>query len=573
MTDAATIEVVHKYLLSAAEEMRRTLIRTAFNPVIYEVHDFGISVYDKDFRLMADAPGLAMFLGANDYAVVKVAEYIGTENFDDGDIVIMNYPYWNSAHAADVTLMAPVFMPGETAPFAYSCIRAHWLDLGAKDPGYVLDSTDVHQEGLIMPGFKVVKAGQRDKEIFDLIRFNSRMPRNVLGDLEAQIAAIRTGQARLVAIRKKFGAETFDTAVDAIMDYSEKLARRNLATFPHGEWTAEDIIDDDGVSSEPIPVRVKLTIDEERFVADFSDSADAVKGPVNVPVGLTQTLGKVALKCLTSPNDPSNAGSFRPLEVITRPGSVFHAEYPSATYTQWSAIGSAELIFKALAKVVPDRIAASSGGDILGFMMVGEHHKSGRAFAISNNEGVGWGATATHDGASAANHISSTMVRNTPVEVLEANTNMFVESLELVPDSGGPGKYRGGLGQSRRIRFIEEGEFLSITKKSKSRPWGMAGGGDTDPSAVHVFPDTENEERVGTYRTAVKAGDCVIVRSAGGGGYGDALERDAEAVLNDVVDGLVTEAAAREVYGVVIKDGAVDMTATNALRADKSKLA
>ena len=213
--DGATVEVIGSYLVSAAEEMRRTLIRTAFNPVIYEVLDFGISIYDRALDLIAEAPGLTFFLGANDYAIRKGVEYVGEANLDPGDIVLMNYPYWNAAHAMDVTLFAPVFGGGDTRPFAYTCIRAHWMDLGAKDPGYVLDSTDMHQEGLIFPGTKVYKRGQPDREILELIRFNSRMPELVIGDLEAQVAATRTGERRLHQILEKFDRGVLNEAIAA----------------------------------------------------------------------------------------------------------------------------------------------------------------------------------------------------------------------------------------------------------------------------------------------------------------------------------------------------------------------
>ena len=216
--DGAIIEVIRSYLHSAAEEMRRTLVRTAFNPVIYEVLDFGISIYNRKLEMIAHAPGLAFFLGANDYAIRKGVEYIGEQNFEPGDIALMNYPYWNSAHAMDVTLFAPVFFPGGNRPFAYTCIRAHWMDLGAKDPGYVLDSTDMHQEGLIFPGTKVYKRGHPDKEILlKLIRFNSRMPDLVLGDLDAQVASTRTGERRLQEIHKKFGEELLEEATQKIL--------------------------------------------------------------------------------------------------------------------------------------------------------------------------------------------------------------------------------------------------------------------------------------------------------------------------------------------------------------------
>lgn len=569
--DSSTTSVVHSYLSSAAEEMRRTLIRTAFSPVIYEVLDFGISLYNSDMELIADAPGLAFFLGANDYAIKKGVEHIGVENLQPGDIVILNYPYWSSAHVADVALFAPVFDDNEARPFAYTCIRAHWMDLGAKDPGYVLDSTDVHQEGLILPPIKVYKGGQPDPEILDLIRFNSRLPDTVLGDLEAQVAATRTGIKRLQQIRRKFGREALDSAIRGILDYGERITRKALRAIPNGSWTAEDMIDDDGVDDRLIPLRVKVTVEDEKFTVDFSASPDAVRGPVNTPLGLTQTLCKVALKILTAPTHPSNAGCFRPLQVIAPPGNIFHAVYPAATYTQWSSMVAMELVFKALTKALPQQIAACSGGDVPGFMMYGNHPRSTEPYAISNNEPVGWGAAASHDGENALNHISTTLVRNTPVEVLEAKTGMYFERVQLRCDSGGAGTFRGGLGIRRDIRFVWPGHFLSITKKSKTPPWSLAGGQSPEPNAMHLFPGTDQYKKVGTYRTAVAAGDTITSASAGGGGYGDPAQRDPQRVLDDVLDGYVSVEAAREIYKVVIQNRTLDAAATAALRGAESE--
>lgn len=549
--DGATLEVIRSHLISAAEEMRRTLIRTAFNPVIYEVLDFGISLYDADLELIADAPGLALFLGANDYAIRKGIAHVGIENLAPGDILIMNYPYWNSAHAMDATLFAPVFAPGGDRPFAFTCIRAHWMDLGAKDAGYVLDSTDMHQEGLIFPGTKIYRAGEPAREIIDIIRFNSRMPDLVIGDMEAQVAATRTGIRRLIAIYEKFGADRFTEATRRIKEHGEAVARKALATLPYGSWEAEDIIDDDGVSGEPVPMHVRVTIDDSGMTCDFSRSSPAVRGPINVPFGLTQTICKFVLKSLTTPNSPNNAGSFRPLSVIAPEGNLFHAVYPSATFTQWVSHLALELVYRALGQGMPERIAACSGGDILGFMMIGTDPATGRLYAVSNNDPVGWGGTATHDGINAANHISGSLVRNTPVEVLEMKTGMRMERCELRQDSGGAGRHRGGLGLERHILFVTDGEFLTITKRSKEKPWSLLGGERPDANAVLLHPGTAEEKRVGTYRTAVKAGDRVHVLSAGGAGYGPVAERDRQAVLDDIRDGYVSAAAARAVYGVV----------------------
>ena len=562
----AQVEVIRSYLISAAQEMRRTLIRTAFNPVIYEVLDFGISIYDRDLELIADAPGLAFFLGANDYAIKKGVAFVGEENLDPGDIVMMNYPYWNSAHAMDATLFAPVFAPGGARPFAYTCIRAHWMDLGAKDPGYVLDSTDMHQEGMIFPGTKVYRRGEPSKEIIDLIRFNSRLPDLVLGDLEAQVAATRTGERRLMEIMEKFGAGAVDEAVARIHAHGDTLVRRALGELPRGSWSAVDYIDDDGVSDDLVPLKVTVTLDEDGLTCDFTGSSPAVRGPINIPLGLTETVCKFVLKSLTTPHAPSSAGTFRSLKVIAPEGSLFNAAYPSATFTQWGAHLALETVYKALAQGMPERIAACSGGDVLGFMMVGSDARTGKLYAVSNNDPVGWGGTSTHDGANVTAHLSGSLVRNTPIEILEMKTAMFIESCEIRTDSGGAGEHRGGLGLDRRIRFRTDGEFLTVTKKTKTRPWSLAGGEEPQSTAMVLFPGADGQMSVGTYRARVAPGDAALARSAGGAGYGPPSRRPPAAVLDDVLDGYVSAAAAEATYKVAILDGAVDEVRTAQLR-------
>ena len=547
--DGATAEVIRSYLLSAAQEMKATLVRTAFNPVIYEVLDFGISMYDRRLDLIAEAPGLTMFLGANDYSVRKVVDYLGVEAFEAGDVVISNYPYWNAAHTYDASLFAPVFVPGLDGPFGFLCVRAHWADLGAKDPGYVLDSTDMHQEGIVFPGTKVVKRGEVDREIIELIRFNSRMPEIVVGDFNAMVASLRTGERRLQETVAKFGRETVDAAIAAILDHGEETTARALAGLPRGSWSAEDIIDDDGISDEPITMKATVTIGDDAFTVDFTGSAGTQKGPVNMPFGTTLAMCKVVFKALTTPETPSNAGHSRALDVIAEPGNLFHAVYPAPTFTLWTGIVGLELLFKALAKAMPERFAASSGGDVPGFMMLGVHPDTGKFFALSNNDPVGWGASPHHDGANALLHLSESIVRNTPLEVLETNTTMFFERCELRQDSGGPGKYRGGLGLWRDIRFLSDGEFMTVMKKTKSRPWALAGGREPDANTVIAFPGTEKEMRMSTKRVPVKAGDRVTVLTAGGGGHGVPQDRDPALIAEDLRDGFVSREAVRRDYG------------------------
>jgi N-methylhydantoinase B len=547
--DGVTVEVVRNYLGATAQEMRATLIRTAFNPVIYEVLDFGISMYDRNLDLIAEAPGLTMFLGANDYSVRKVVGYMGKASFEDGDVAISNYPYWNAAHTYDATLLAPVFADGGNKPFGYLCVRAHWIDLGAKDPGYVLDSTDMHQEGLVFPGTKIIKRGNLDREILEIIRFNSRMPDIVTGDFNAMVAALRTGERRLKEIVAKFGETTMDDAIASIFDHGERATAKALARLPKGTWSAEDIIDDDGISNTPIKMKASVTIDDDAFIVDFAGSAGTQRGPVNMPFGSTIAMCKVVFKALTTPAEPSNAGHSRALDVRAEPGNLFHAEYPAPTFTLWTGIVGLELLFKAIAQAMPDQLPASSGGDVPGFMMLGTHPDTGKFFALSNNDPVGWGASAQHDGANALLHLSESIVRNTPIEVLESNTTMFFERYELRADSGGAGKFRGGLGLRRDIRFLSDGEFLTVMKKTKSRPWALAGGLEPEANSVIAFAGTEREMRMSTKRVPVKKGDRVTVLTAGGGGHGDPKARDPKLVEADLAGGLITPEAARDIFG------------------------
>ncbi|MYA40062.1 MAG: hydantoinase B/oxoprolinase family protein [Acidimicrobiia bacterium] len=553
--DGATVEVIRHHLNSTAEQMRRTLVRTAFNPVIYEVLDFGISMYDRRLRLISESSGILFFLGANDYAIHKGVEKVGVENLHPGDVVILNYPYWSGAHTADAMMFAPVFSEGSELPDAYLAVRAHWMDLGAKDPGYVLDSTSIHQEGLILPAVKLVRKSEMDSQMLNILRYNSRLPVNITGDFHAQIAALRVGERRLHQIWEKFGAATVDRAIDMIISHGAETAADAVREMPDGRWSAVDWLDDDGISHDLIRMAVTVTISEENFTVDFADSDAAVPGPVNMPFGCTQSLAKNIFKSLTTPDTPANHGHYQPLEVVCPPGNLFHAVYPSPTYTLWTGMAGFELINKALAQGL-DGIHASSGSDLPGFMAVGNRPHTERMYLVSNNEGIGWGATPVHDGANALQHPSTSSVRNTSIEVLENEAPLFHERLELRQDSGGAGRWRGGLGVSRRVKFVAPGEVLSMKKKTKTRPWALRGGHEPETNAMVVWPDTDRAHRARMERFSMKADDSFHNLSAGGGGWGDPLDRPINLVLDDVVDGYVSAEQAEQVYGVrVAADG------------------
>ena len=566
--DPITVEVIHNYLLSSAREMNRNLVRTSYNTIIYEVHDFGLALYDPKLRMIAEAPGLAVFTRGNDYAMTKMIDYLG-DDIHPGDLILLNYPYWSSHHTLDVLASSPIFF--EDRLMGFTAVKMHWLDLGQKDPGYVLDSTSIFQEGLMFPCSKIYREGVLNTELQELIRFNSRMPDRVLGDMNAQISSCRTGERRVQELVEKFGVETFELAVEEILDHGERLARSRLANLPKGTWTAVDYADDDGIDRDTlVKIQVTVTITDDEVVIDFAGSNPATAGPINIPIGCTIGIGALVFKALTTPDTPANEGNFRPLRVEAPPGCVMHAVPPAPTFTLWTALLAVDVVMKAFAEGMPDAIPACSGGDIFSVMGVGVHPQTGKLWLESSNEGVGFGAHAGGDGENGLMHMTEPGCRNNPIEVLEAKAPLLVEDYKLIQDSGGAGRHRGGLGLRRSYKFLSDASALTLVKKTKTAPWGTAGGDDGDAGYVVLRPGTDRELKTGMVYEAMAPDDVLMNNSGGGGGWGDPLERDEQAVLADVVNGYVSLDAARDDYGVVIDAATmtIDGAATAALRSE-----
>ncbi len=568
--DPITVEVIHNYLLSAAREMNRNLMRTAYNTIVYEVRDFGLGLYDRHCRLLAEAPGLAIFTRANDYALKKIVEFLGEDNIHPGDVILLNYPFWSSTHTLDVTASSPIFYDDELVGF--TAVKIHWLDLDQKDAGYCLDTTDMHQEGLFFPCSKIYKRGVLNKELEDIIRFNCRMPERVLGDMNAQISSCRTGERRVQELVKKFGLETFTQATAQILDHGERLARARLAALPKGSWSAEDWVDDDGIDKETmLKIKATVTISEDELLVDFTGSSAAVKGPVNIPIGLTMGVGALIFKAITTPDTPANDGNFRPLRVEAPPGSLMHAVPPAATFTLWPGVLATEVVTKALAQGIPDIVPACSGGDLCSMMGVGTHPRTGKIWLESTNEGVGFGGHADGDGEHGIMHLTEPGCQNVPIEVMETKAPLLIERYGLRQDSGGTGEHPGGLGVSRAYRFLAEASALTLIKKTKTRPWGMAGGHTGENCHVILRPGTDQEQITGMVYEAMAPGEVLVNCSGGGGGWGNPLNRDPEKVLNDVRNEYISLTSAERDYGVVIDPDTltVEAAATETLRNEK----
>jgi N-methylhydantoinase B len=568
MVDSITTEVIHHRLLSAAKEMARNLMRTSYNTIVYEIRDFGLGIYDAEGDLLAEAPGLAIFTRSNDYALKNAMDFVGKENIHPGDVLLLNYPYWSSAHTLDVAAFSPIYHGDELVGF--TAARIHWLDLKQKDAGYVLDSTDMHQEGIFFPCTKIKTRGELNQDIVNLIRFNSRFPDRTVGDMLAQVSACVTGANRVEEIVERFGLDDFLAAGKEIADHGEKLALAGLAELPKGKWSASDFVDDDGVIKDQlVKMACTVTIAEDEMVVDWSASDDQVSGPINLPFGITMALSSLIFKALTTPDSPATAGNFRPLRIIAPEGNLMHATPPAPTFTLWTGLLAGEVILKALAQGMPDRVPACSGGDVCTMMGLGMDSRTGRPWLEATNEAVGFGGHAGGDGENGIMHFTEPGCRNNPVEVLEVKSPMLIEEYSLRPDSGGPGKYRGGLGITRVYQFVEPSTAITLVKKTKTKPWGMEGGGEGENCHMILRPGTDQEAVVGGVYEAMAAGEVLSNNSGGGGGWGPAFERDPEAVLHDVREGYVSAESARRDYGVAIDESAMrlDEEATAELRS------
>ena len=339
--------------------------------------------------------------------------------------------------------------------------------------------------------------------------------------------------------------------MEEILNHGERIARARLAELPKGSWSAEDFIDDDGINLDTlVKVKATVTVTDDEMIVDFTGSDPATEGPINLPIGNTMGIAALAFKAVTTPDTPANAGNFRPLRVEAPPGCVMHALPPAPTFTLWTGILAVEIITKALAKGMPDRLPASSGGDIFSMMGLGTNPRNGLPWLEATNEAVGFGAHAGGDGENGIMHMSEPGCRNNPVEVLETKAPLLIDQYGYRVDSGGAGKYRGGVGVSRTYRFLAAASALTLVKKTKTDPWGMAGGSDGVRGQVVLRPGTEKEAHVGGVYESMAAGEVLVNQSGGGGGWGDPRERDRAAVLADVRNGYVSVEAAYRDYGL-----------------------
>jgi N-methylhydantoinase B len=567
--DPFALELVKNALAALADEMALTVFRTARSFVVKEALDFSTALFLADGQLIAQGTCLPFHLGAMPFAVRAVRRQFG-ERARPGDLFITNDPYDGSTHLPDIVLVKPVFTAGRL--IGWSVALAHMTDIGGRMPGgNASDSTELYQEGLRIPPARLWREGEPDETLFRLIARNVRVPDTVLGDIRSLIAACVVGERELVALAGRYGVDAFEQYCRDLLDYTERFTRSEIARLPKGTWSFVDHLDGDGIDPGPIRFQATVTIRAADMTIDLTGSSPQVRGAINCVYPFTLSTALACVRSIVDLAIPNNAGYFRPIEVIAPEGTVVNPRPPAAVAARGiTGIRIADTIFGALAQAVPDVLpACGSNAPDVG-VSYGGVDRRGKPFVYLEFLVGSWGGGPDRDGMDAC---TGTLVNysNAPAEMIEADQPLAVERYALVPDSGGPGRFRGGLAIERHLRFKADRATLQIRSDRRDHPpYGLDGGECGRASNVAIArADGRVDACPAKFLTTVDSGDVLQVRLAGGGGHGPAFERDAEAVLDDVVEQKMSVDHAREAYGVVIAGTPphVDVAATAALRA------
>ena len=532
-TDPITSEIIRNSLNSAAEQMKKALVRSAFSPIIYEVLDFASAIYDKNYCMLSQSPSLPGFMGTLSFCVEQaVKEVGGEENIFDGDIIIYNNPYGSGSHSQDAALVKPVFI--ENKLIGYTAIKAHWLDTGGKEP-YSTDTVDVFQEGTIYPGLKLYKKGKLEEDIFKLIKANSRVPKAIEGDLNAQLNGIIAGANALKRIVNKFGYELFYASVLEIYEHGEKLVRKSLQKIPDGTYSGFGQMDSNGVDEGVVKFKISIEVKGSDLILDFTDAPDQQNGPINCPLPSTVSKARVAFSMMAGNGEQPNEGFFRPLIVKTKKGTMFNPVSPAPCFLNgWPGLQVIEVIYRILSEKLPEAFPASSGGCLAAAVWWGKREKDGEPWADGAPHPVGQGGFYNGDGITSMHH-NSAGTRISPTEIWESKNPWLINKIELAKDSCGAGEFRGGLGLDLEFEMIEETFITTVVERTKNPPWGIKDGKAGRANNVQVIKKNGDKffmPKKSGYK--LDKGDKIIFLTGGGGGYGNPEFRKIEKIEYDL---------------------------------------
>jgi N-methylhydantoinase B len=550
--DSTTVEVIKGALIYASEEMGISLKKSAYSPNIKERMDHSCALFNHNRQLIAQAEHIPVHLGSMALGVqLGLEEYIG-ELWPD-DILLLNDPYISGTHLPDLTLIAPIFHKGEI--IAYAANKAHHTDIGGRAPGSMAaDSSELYQEGLIIPPVKLVHRGKINQDISNLIRSNVRTPKVQMGDIRAQIAANNTGSKRIIHLVNEYGVEVLHSAMNVIMDRSEKRVREAIQRMPGGIYTSEDFMEPIHPCDGNVKIMVSITIKEDEISFDYTGTSEQVDLPINAPLGVTVSGIYYTLISIIDPTIPVNDGCFRPITLTIPKGCLMNPYRPApvAGGNVETSQRNVDVLMRAFSNVVPDKVPAASQGT-MNTITIGGLHRDRTPWTFCETIGGGSGGRPSCDGVDGI-HVNMTNTMNTPIESLEAYLPLKFQSYMLRKDSGGPGKYRGGCGIIRAWTLTSPKATLSImAERNRLKPWGLFGG---KSGALGRFTLLKgNGQRIllpAKTTIEISMGDTLIAETPGGGGFGNPFERDPEQVQRDVANGLVSIESAEKDYGVKI---------------------
>lgn len=565
--DPIRLELIKNALGSIVDEMVLTVARIAYSSIMKDTMDLSSAFCDRQGRMIAQGLSVPLHLGSFPDAMEAVLQAFG-DTLQADDVVMLNDPYHGGMHLPDIFLFKPVFVDGRL--LGYAVIVAHHNDVGGRVPGSsAADSTEIFQEGIRIPPIKLVEQGRVNDAVMRLLLLNVRVPETVAGDLDAQLAACRIAERGLHALALRYGVAELETAFDQLLDYSERIARNTIRDLPDGTYAFVDHLDDDGVhADQPVRIELALTIDGDRLCADFTGSSPQVRGAINATYSFTRSAVYFAIRSIIAADVPNNAGFFRPIDVVAPSGSVLNPRLPGACAARGvTGFRVIDAMFGALSQVVPGRVRAAGEGGTTSYSLASRDDAG--AFGLFREAVMGaWGAGRAWDGIDGVANPAAN-ISNAPIELVEHQAPVLVERYALAPDTGGAGTMRGGLAVERQFRLLAAQASLQLRSDRRSHPpYGVAGGRPGAGSGTWISSGTDWRLMPTKFIWPLTAGQQVRHVTAGGGGFGNPLLRDPQAVLHDVRNGKVSLAQARALYGVAIMPDPwrIDLQRTAALR-------
>ena len=566
--DPIRFEVIRNALVEATEEMASALRRSAYSTNIKTRHDFSCAIFDLNKRTVAQSFSQPAHLGSLVETVPRALDTYGPERLGEGDGILVNFPYGGGVHLNDIALISPIFYDGHVVGYVASL--AHHVDVGGGAPASIGAFREIYQEGVIIPPVKFMVEGQINRDVFDLVLAQVRAKRETAGDFRAQIAANNTGIRRMTALLDRMGLDTVERYVDELIEYTNRRTQAELAKLPKGVFASEGYLDSDGYTKDPVSLVVRVTIDDDGLLFDFTGSDRQRRAPVNSTYAQTHSGVAFVLKCLIDPDVPVNAGFYRNVRMVAPQGTVVNCTEPYPVVGGWETqIRLTDIIFKALAQAIPEKVPAGTEAMICHSGFGGSDPYRNETYCFLETIAGGYGGRASKDGPDAVQpHGKNTA--NAPVEETELNYPVRITRYELVENSDGPGRYRGGLGLRRDYFFPDhEASFTILADRERWGPHGLFGGLPGERAHYVLNPDSDATELGSKVTVQLKENDVVSYRTCGGGGYGPPEDRDPGDVLWDVRNGKVSLERARQVYRVAVDAATltVDLEATAGLRS------